>query len=170
VLEHATIGDPNRSGLFLIAEPCVIESADTAFTTAASLAALAGRLRLRVLSDVHSVAEVERAAQVLDILQIPAFLCRQTDLVMAAAATGRPVNVKKGQFVSSTEMPHVAAKIRAGGNDGVILTERGTSFGYQNLVADMRSFAIMREYGLVVFDASHSVQSPGRAGEAEGVQ
>ena len=208
VLEHATIGDPDESGLFLIAGPCVIESADTAFATAASLAALAGtlrlpvifkssydkanrtshrsfrgpgleqglevlaeirrRFRLPVLSDVHSVAEVERAAQVLDILQIPAFLCRQTDLVMAAAATGRPVNVKKGQFLSPIEMAHVAAKIRAGGNDGVILTERGTFFGYQNLVVDMRSLAIMREYGLVVFDATHSVQSPGGAGERSG--
>jgi 3-deoxy-D-manno-octulosonic acid (KDO) 8-phosphate synthase len=124
VLEHATIGDPNKSGLFLIAGPYVIESADTAFATAASLATLAGTLWLPVLSDVHSVAKVERAAQVLDILQIPAFLCRQTDLVMAAAATGRPVNVKKGQFLSPTELAHVAANIRADGNDGVILTER----------------------------------------------
>ncbi|HYR01918.1 MAG TPA: 3-deoxy-8-phosphooctulonate synthase, partial [Syntrophobacteria bacterium] len=126
------------------------------------------RFHLPVLSDVHSVSEVERAAEVLDLLQIPAFLCRQTDLVMAAAATGKPVNVKKGQFLSPTEMAHVAAKIRAAGNDRVILTERGTFFGYHNLVVDMRSLAILRECGLVVFDATHSVQSPGGGGERSG--
>ncbi len=111
---------------------------------------------------------MDRAAEVLDLLQIPAFLCRQTDLVMAAAATGKPVNVKKGQFLSPTEMAHVAAKIRAAGNDRVILTERGTFFGYHNLVVDMRSLAILRECGLVVFDATHSVQSPGGGGDRSG--
>ncbi|MBW1980403.1 MAG: 3-deoxy-8-phosphooctulonate synthase [Deltaproteobacteria bacterium] len=120
---------------------------------------------LPVTADVHGVEEVAAAAEVLDIIQIPAFLCRQTDLLLEAAATGKPVNVKKGQFLSATDMAHVAAKIQARGNQQIILTERGTTFGYHNLVVDMRSLQIMRQYGLVVFDATHSVQLPGGAGQ-----
>jgi 2-dehydro-3-deoxyphosphooctonate aldolase (KDO 8-P synthase) len=122
-----------------------------------------------VLSDIHQVSEVEPAAEVLDILQIPAFLCRQTDLVMAAGRTGKPVNVKKGQFVAPRDMRNVIEKIQATGNRDILLTERGTSFGYHNLVVDFRSLADMRELGCpVVFDATHSVQLPGAAGDRSG--
>lgn len=115
-----------------------------------------------VLSDVHQVSEVEAAAEVLDIIQIPAFLCRQTDLLQEAARTGRAVNVKKGQFMSPWDMAHVVEKITRAGGDKVIITERGTSFGYNNLVVDMRALGIMRGFGFpVVFDATHSVQLPG---------
>jgi 2-dehydro-3-deoxyphosphooctonate aldolase (KDO 8-P synthase) len=126
-------------------------------------------LRLPVLSDVHQVSEVEPAAEVLDVLQIPAFLCRQTDLILAAAATGKPVNVKKGQFVAPRDMKNVVDKILSKGNEAILLTERGTSFGYHNLVVDMRGLADMRELGYpVVFDATHSVQLPGGAGDRSG--
>jgi 2-dehydro-3-deoxyphosphooctonate aldolase (KDO 8-P synthase) len=122
-----------------------------------------------VLSDVHDVSEVGPAAEVLDVLQIPAFLCRQTDLVVAAARTGKPVNVKKGQFVAPEDMRNVVEKVRASGNPAVLLTERGTSFGYHNLVVDMRGLVLMRELGCpVVFDATHSVQLPGGAGDRSG--
>ena len=115
-----------------------------------------------LMSDVHDAAEVDRAAEVLDIIQIPAFLCRQTDLVQAAARTGRTVNVKKGQFLSPWDVAHVIEKITAAGNDRIIVTERGTSFGYNNLVVDMRGLSIMRGFGFpVLFDATHSVQLPG---------
>jgi 2-dehydro-3-deoxyphosphooctonate aldolase (KDO 8-P synthase) len=111
------------------------------------------------------------AAEVCDILQIPAFLCRQTDLLAAAGRTGRAVNVKKGQFVSPWEMSNAAEKISSTGNEKIILTERGTSFGYQNLVVDMRSFPIMKKFGYpVVFDVTHSVQLPGGAGKSSGGQ
>jgi 2-dehydro-3-deoxyphosphooctonate aldolase (KDO 8-P synthase) len=124
------------------------------------------RVGVPVLSDVHDVSEVGPAAEVLDVLQIPAFLCRQTDLVVAAARTGRPVNVKKGQFLAPDDMRNVVDKILAAGNRAVLLTERGTSFGYHNLVVDMRGLAIMRDLGFpVVFDATHSVQLPGGAGD-----
>ena len=132
------------------------------------LATVRREFNLPVLSDVHSVAEVEKAAKVLDILQIPAFLCRQTDLIMAAAATGKPVNLKKGQFMAPWDMINAVAKVHAQGNHQVLLTERGTTFGYNNLVVDMRSLQLMREHGLVVFDATHSVQLPGGAGESSG--
>jgi 2-dehydro-3-deoxyphosphooctonate aldolase (KDO 8-P synthase) len=132
------------------------------------LAAVRRDYHLPVLSDVHSVAEVERAAEVLDIVQIPAFLCRQTDLIMAAAATGKPINVKKGQFLAPWDMANVVAKLQSSGNHQVLLTERGSTFGYNNLVVDMRSLHLMREHGLVVFDATHSVQLPGGAGNCSG--
>jgi len=120
-----------------------------------------------VLSDVHTVEEVELATEVLDVLQIPAFLCRQTDLVVAAARTGKPVNVKKGQFLAPWDTKNIVDKVRAVGNEQVLLTERGASFGYNNLVADMRSLVIMRTFEVpVVFDATHSVQLPGGAGTA----
>jgi 2-dehydro-3-deoxyphosphooctonate aldolase (KDO 8-P synthase) len=119
-----------------------------------------------VLSDVHQVSEVDPAAEVLDVIQIPAFLCRQTDLLLAAAATGKPVNVKKGQFVAPRDMKNVVDKILSKGNEAILLTERGTSFGYNNLVVDMRGLAVMRDLGYpVVFDATHSVQLPGGAGD-----
>jgi 2-dehydro-3-deoxyphosphooctonate aldolase (KDO 8-P synthase) len=113
-----------------------------------------------VLTDVHETADVPKVAEVVDILQIPAFLCRQTDLIVAAALSGRPVNIKKGQFVSPWDMKHAVTKCREAGNDKVFLTERGSSFGYNNLVVDMRSLAIMRKIAPVVFDATHSVQLP----------
>ncbi|MBI4637334.1 MAG: 3-deoxy-8-phosphooctulonate synthase [Candidatus Rokubacteria bacterium] len=122
-----------------------------------------------VLSDVHQVSEVDAAAEVLDVLQIPAFLCRQTDLVLAVARTGKPINVKKGQFLAPRDMKNVVDKVRSTGNQSILLTERGTSFGYGNLVVDMRSLADMRELGFpVVFDATHSVQLPGGAGDRSG--
>ncbi len=122
-----------------------------------------------VLSDVHGVSEVGPAAEVLDVLQVPAFLCRQTDLVLACARSGRPVNVKKGQFLAPREMQNVVEKIRCAGSEGILLTERGTSFGYNNLVVDFRSLPIMRAFGYpVVFDATHSVQLPGGQGDRSG--
>ena len=124
---------------------------------------------LAVLSDVHDVSEVAPAAQVLDVLQIPAFLCRQTDLIVACAKSGRPVNVKKGQFVAPRDMVNVVEKVRASGSEDLLLTERGTSFGYNNLVVDFRGLPIMRAFGYpVIFDATHSVQLPGGQGDRSG--
>ena len=125
---------------------------------------------LPCLTDVHETAETRAAAEVVDVLQIPAFLCRQTDLVQSAAATGRPLNVKKGQWMAPEEMGAVVEKARRGGAVGIAVTERGTAFGYHNLVVDMRSFVILREAcGCpAVFDATHSVQRPGGAGDKSG--
>jgi 2-dehydro-3-deoxyphosphooctonate aldolase (KDO 8-P synthase) len=117
-------------------------------------------IHIPVLTDVHQVVDVSAVAEVVDVLQIPAFLCRQTDLVVAAALSGRPVNIKKGQFVSPWDMKHAVEKCRDAGNSQVFVTERGSSFGYNNLVVDMRSLAIMRKFAPVVFDATHSVQLP----------
>jgi len=117
-------------------------------------------VHLPVLTDVHETADVPKVAEVADIIQIPAFLCRQTDLVVAAAMSERAVNIKKGQFVSPWDMKHAVDKCRTAGNDRVFVTERGSSFGYNNLVVDMRSLAIMRKFSPVVFDATHSVQLP----------
>lgn len=129
------------------------------------------RTGLPILSDVHDISQVGPAAEVCDILQIPAFLCRQTDLLLAAGRTGRAVNVKKGQFLSPWEIGNAAEKIASTGNQKIILTERGASFGYQNLVVDMRSFPIMRKLGYpVVFDVTHSVQLPGADGKSSGGQ
>ncbi|MBU2498910.1 MAG: 3-deoxy-8-phosphooctulonate synthase [Proteobacteria bacterium] len=126
---------------------------------------------LPVLSDVHGIAEIEKAAKVLDILQIPAFLCRQTDLLMTAARTGLPLNIKKGQFLSPWDMKPAIRKVLSTGNQSLLLTERGSSFGYNNLVVDMRSIAIMKGFGFpVVFDATHSVQLPGSVGSSSGGQ
>jgi 2-dehydro-3-deoxyphosphooctonate aldolase (KDO 8-P synthase) len=128
-------------------------------------------LGLPVLSDIHSIEQIAPASEVLDIIQIPAFLCRQTDLLVAAAKSGRIINVKKGQFLSPWDMKNVAGKISASGNENIILTERGASFGYNNLVVDMRSFPVMRATGYpVVFDATHSVQLPGGQGDSSGGQ
>jgi len=120
-----------------------------------------------ILTDVHETADVAKVAEVADILQIPAFLCRQTDLVVAAAMTERVVNIKKGQFVSPADMRHVVDKCRSAGNDKLFVTERGASFGYNNLVVDMRSLAIMRKFVPVVFDATHSVQLPSSAADGD---
>ena len=125
-------------------------------------------VRIPVLTDVHEAVDVQRVAEVADILQIPAFLCRQTDLIVAAAKSGRAVNIKKGQFVSPWDMRHAVEKCRDAGNDHVFVTERGTSFGYNNLVVDMRSLPVMREFAPVVFDATHSVQLPSAGGKANG--
>jgi 2-dehydro-3-deoxyphosphooctonate aldolase (KDO 8-P synthase) len=117
-------------------------------------------VHLPVLTDVHETKDVAKVAEVADILQIPAFLCRQTDLIMAAALSERAVNIKKGQFVSPWDMKHAVEKCHTAGNERVLVTERGSSFGYNNLVVDMRSLTIMRRFAPVVFDATHSVQLP----------
>ena len=124
-----------------------------------------------VLTDIHEPVQAEIAAEAVDILQIPAFLCRQTDLLVAAARTGKTINIKKGQFVSPYDIRNAADKVVSAGNNNIMLTERGSSFGYNNLVVDMRGLAIMREFGWpVVFDATHSVQLPGGQGHASGGQ
>ncbi|KMP11769.1 2-dehydro-3-deoxyphosphooctonate aldolase [Candidatus Nitromaritima sp. SCGC AAA799-A02] len=128
-------------------------------------------LKVPVLSDVHTEEEIEPAAQVLDVLQIPAFLCRQTDMLVKAAKTGRPVNVKKGQFMAPWDMKNVVNKLVKSGCKKILLTERGFMFGYNNLVVDMRSLALMRDLGYpVVFDATHSLQLPGGQGTKSGGQ
>lgn len=201
----------DTGSLFLIAGPCVIESAaatleiafalkeyareldlplifkasyDKANRTSLSsyrgpglekgleiLARVKAEVGLPVLSDVHEVAQVAPAARVLDVLQIPAFLCRQTDLLVAAAKTGKVVNIKKGQFLAPWDMQPAVEKVRAAGNDQIILTERGASFGYNNLVVDFRSLPIMRSLGCpVVLDVTHSVQLPGGQGTCSGGQ
>jgi 2-dehydro-3-deoxyphosphooctonate aldolase (KDO 8-P synthase) len=123
---------------------------------------------LPVLTDVHFEEQCAPAAEVVDVLQIPAFLCRQTDLLLAAAGTGRAVNVKKGQFLAPEDMKNVADKLREAGCQDVLLTERGASFGYHNLVVDMRGLITMRKFAPVCFDATHSVQQPGSQGNATG--
>jgi 2-dehydro-3-deoxyphosphooctonate aldolase (KDO 8-P synthase) len=131
--------------------------------------ALKKNLGLPVLTDVHDAGQCAEVASVVDVLQIPAFLCRQTDLLVAAAKTGRVVNIKKGQFLAPWDMKNVAAKVTESGNPKVMLTERGASFGYNTLVSDMRSLPIMAETGLpVIFDATHSVQQPGGQGTSSG--
>ena len=135
------------------------------------LAQVKAEVGLPVISDVHQVAEVEAAAQVLDVLQIPAFLCRQTDLVAAAAKTGKPLNLKKGQFLAPWDMAAVVEKARASGNNKILLTERGSMFGYNNLVVDFRSLPLMRSLGCpVILDVTHSVQLPGGQGTCSGGQ
>lgn len=124
---------------------------------------------LPVVTDVHETWQVDKVAQVADVLQVPAFLCRQTDLLVACARTGRPVNIKKGQFIAPQDMKHAVRKVMEGGGREILLTERGSSFGYQNLVVDMRSLSIMRSLGVpVCFDATHSVQLPGAADGSTG--
>ena len=199
------------SPLFLIAGPCVIESAGHCFFMARELKSISDRagvplvfkasfdkanrtslesfrgpgleeglkilnavrndLNLPVLTDVHDVSQVVPAAQVVDCLQIPAFLSRQTDLVLAVGQSGCAVNIKKGKFLSPWDMRHVLDKVASTGNSRILLTERGTSFGYNNLVVDMRSFPIMHDFGYpVVFDVTHSLQLPGGQGTASGGQ
>ena len=130
------------------------------------LATVKERFGLPVTTDIHEPAQADRVAEVVDLLQIPAFLCRQTDLLLTAARTGRPVNIKKGQFMAPRDMKNAVEKVRSAGNEAVLLTERGTTFGYNNLVVDFRGFPEMRAFCPVVFDATHSVQRPGGAGTA----
>jgi 2-dehydro-3-deoxyphosphooctonate aldolase (KDO 8-P synthase) len=130
-------------------------------------------VKVPVLTDVHEAADVPHAAEAVDVLQIPAFLCRQTDLLFAAGKSGRAVNIKKGQFVSPWDMQHAVEKVHEAGGERVLLTERGAAFGYNNLVVDMRSLAVMRQFAPVVFDATHSVQLPSAGaanGDGSGVQ
>ena len=136
------------------------------------LSAIRTRMEIPVLTDVHAPAEAKKAADYIDIIQTPAFLCRQTDLITTAASTGKIVNIKKAQFLSPYEMKHVVDKaVRAGGEDRILVCERGSSYGWNNLIVDMRSLAIMRETGCpVVFDATHSVQLPGGSNGASGGQ
>jgi len=192
-----TLGSLRLGGgnpLFLIAGPCVIESEKHARMMAEKvakanrssvkafrgpglkeglriLAKIKSELKLPILTDIHDVSQAEAAAEVCDVLQIPAFLARQTDLLIAAGKTGRIINIKKGQFLSPWDMGNVAEKVASAGNTKIILTERGASFGYQNLVVDMRSFPIMQRTGYpVVYDVTHSVQLPGGQGHASGGQ
>jgi len=135
------------------------------------LARIKDEVGVPLLSDVHGLAEVDAAAEVLDIIQIPAFLCRQTDLVLAIAHTGRAVNIKKGQFLAPWDVVNIVEKVVSTGNQQILITERGVSFGYNNLVVDFRGIAIMQKTGFpVVFDATHSVQLPGGAGTSSGGQ
>jgi 2-dehydro-3-deoxyphosphooctonate aldolase (KDO 8-P synthase) len=128
-------------------------------------------LGVPVISDIHSVEEVAPASEVLDALQVPAFLCRQTDILVAAAGSGKPVNVKKGQFLAPWDTRYIIEKLRSGGTEDILITERGTSFGYNNLVVDFRGLPLMRSYGYpVVFDVTHSLQLPGGLGSSTGGQ
>jgi len=136
-----------------------------------SLRKLKQEKKVAVLTDIHDTSQVEKAAEVVDCLQIPAFLCRQTDLLVAAGLSGKAVNIKKGQFLSPDLMVHAVKKVESASNENILLTERGASFGYSNLVVDMRSIMIMRQTGYpVVFDATHSVQLPGAQGDSSGGQ
>ena len=135
------------------------------------LSDIKGKFRVPVLSDVHSADEVKPAAEVLDVLQIPAFLCRQTDLILSASRTGRPVNIKKGQFLSPWEVKNIIEKFVSTGNQNLLITERGTSFGYNNLVVDFRGIPLIRSFGYpVIFDVTHSLQLPGGEGNHSGGQ
>jgi 2-dehydro-3-deoxyphosphooctonate aldolase (KDO 8-P synthase) len=134
------------------------------------LEAVKKKLGLPVLSDVHEATQVAQAAEVLDCLQIPAFLCRQTDLLLEAGKAGKPVNIKKGQFMAPWDMKTAVDKVKSTGNDQVILTDRGTSFGYNRLITDFRAIPIMQQYAPVVFDATHSIQEPAAQGSASGGQ
>ncbi len=135
------------------------------------LSDIKSKLNIPVISDVHSIAEVKPASEVLDALQIPAFLCRQTDLISAAAKTGKPVNIKKGQFLAPWDVKNIIEKFTAEGNHNLFITERGASFGYNNLVIDFRAFPIMRSFGYpVIFDVTHSLQLPGGQGASSGGQ
>ena len=152
----------NRSSIDSFRGPGLEEGLDI-------LRAVKAETGLPLISDIHEPDQAERAAETLDILQIPAFLCRQTDLVAAAARTGKPVSVKKGQFLSPEETKNILDKGREAGNDRMFITERGSSFGYQNLVVDMRAFPIIRGYGApVVYDITHSMQKPGGEGKQTG--
>jgi 2-dehydro-3-deoxyphosphooctonate aldolase (KDO 8-P synthase) len=135
------------------------------------LADVKSRLKVPILSDIHSAEEAKPASEVLDVLQIPAFLCRQTDLILAAAKTGKAVNIKKGQFLAPWDMENIIRKGVSSGNQNLFITERGTSFGYNNLVVDIRSFPVLRSFGYpVIFDVTHSLQLPGGQGSCSGGQ
>ena len=135
------------------------------------LAEVKKKFDVPIISDIHSIEQIKPAAHVLDIIQIPAFLCRQTDLLVAASNTGKPVNVKKGQFLAPWDVQNIIGKFTSTGNEKLMLTERGTTFGYNNLVVDFRSFPIMRSFGYpVIFDVTHSLQLPGGQGGCSGGQ
>ena len=165
----ASFDKANRTALSSFRGPGLVRGLDT-------LAAIRRRLGCPVLTDIHEPAQAAPAAEAADVLQIPAFLCRQTDLIVAAAATGRAVNLKKGQFLAPPDMRHALGKATAGGNHRVLLTERGTAFGYHDLVVDMRTFPQLRSLGYpVVYDVTHSLQLPGAgdgvtAGQAEFIE
>src|SRR6478736_4771880 len=162
--------------LAFILGPCVIESESHAVDTALALKAIAISVGVPIVTDIHEPSQAEPASRVADILQIPAFLSRQTDLLVAAARTGRVVNIKKGQFLAPDDVRHAVAKVVDAGNARVFVTERGTSFGYHNLVVDMRAFPMIRETGVpVIFDVTHSLQLPGggdgvTSGQAEYIE
>jgi len=160
----ASFDKANRTSLNAFRGPGVAEGL-------AIMSRIRKTLGVPVISDIHEVAQVAAAAEVLDILQIPAFLCRQTDLLLAAAKSGKPVSLKKGQFLSPWDMQHAVSKIKSTGNHKLLLVERGAMLGYNNLVVDMRAFPVMRSLGCpVVYDATHSVQLPGGAGGSSGGQ
>jgi len=164
VIFKASYDKANRTSISAFRGPGLTDGLDI-------LAGIKKEFKLPVLSDVHTVEQMQPAARVLDIIQIPAFLCRQTDLLKAAARTGKPVNVKKGQFLAPWDMANVVEKLSEAGNRNVLLTERGAMFGYNNLVVDFRSLKIMQDLGCpVVFDATHSIQLPGGAGTSSGGQ
>ena len=160
----ASYDKANRTSLYSYRGPGLVKGLEI-------LRRIRERFGAPVLTDVHEVAHVGPAAEVCDVLQVPAFLCRQTDLLLAVGKAGRAVNLKKGQFLSPMEMAHAVEKVASTGNERILVTERGTSFGYQNLVVDMRSFPMLRQLGYpVVFDVTHSVQLPGGRGAASGGQ
>ncbi len=157
----ASFDKANRSSLASFRGPGLEEGL-------AALAAVKAETGLPLLTDVHEPGQAERAAEIVDVLQVPAFLCRQTDLLLACGRTGRAVNVKKGQFMAPEDMERAVEKVGSTGNGRVFVTERGTSFGYHNLVVDMRAFPMMRRFAPVVFDVTHSLQLPGGLGHATG--
>ena len=157
----ASFDKANRSSLASYRGPGLADGLE-------ALAAVKRSTGLPVLADVHEPAQAAEAAAIVDVLQVPAFLCRQTDLLLACGLSGKPVNVKKGQFMAPSDMGNVAEKVRSTGNRAVTLTERGSTFGYNNLVVDLRSLAIMRRFAPVVFDVTHSLQLPGGLGHATG--
>ncbi|MBQ3725833.1 MAG: 3-deoxy-8-phosphooctulonate synthase [Selenomonadaceae bacterium] len=160
----ASFDKANRSSIKSYRGPGLVEGLKI-------LAEIKRELNVPIVTDIHETYQAAQAAEVVDILQIPAFLCRQTDLLVAAAKTGKVVNVKKAQFLSARDMINVVEKLRASGTEKILLTERGTSFGYNNLVVDMRGLPIMRGFGCpVIFDGTHSVQLPGGAGSSSGGQ
>lgn len=160
----ASFDKANRSSIKSYRGPGLVEGLKI-------LAEIKRELKVPIVTDIHEAYQAAQVAEVADILQIPAFLCRQTDLLIAAAKTGKAVNVKKAQFLSARDMINVVDKLKASGTEKILLTERGTSFGYNNLVVDMRGLPIMRDFGCpVIFDGTHSVQLPGGAGSSSGGQ
>ena len=163
-LFKASYDKANRTSINAFRGPGIIKGLDI-------LARIKSELGIQILSDVHRISEVSDAAEVLDVIQIPAFLCRQTDFILEVAKTGKPVNIKKGQFIAPMDMQNVVGKIRSTGNQKILLTERGAMFGYNNLVVDMRGIPMMQQMDCpVIFDASHSVQLPGGQGTSSGGQ
>ena len=168
-VKAGTVTFDNSAPLALIAGPCQLETRQHAFDMAGALREITAKRGIGLLTDIHTEEQCAIVAPHVDILQIPAFLSRQTDLLIAAARTGKVVNVKKGQFLAPWDMKNVVAKVVASGNPNVLVTERGASFGYNTLVSDMRALPIMAELGApVIFDATHSVQQPGGQGGSSG--